>query len=1049
MATRAKYEITAEDKTRAGIDSAKKNFKELSESALNLKGVFAGALGAISAGAIASSFKSVLDGADSMGKLSQATGVAVEQLSGLNYAAKLSDVDTNTLGNSLKKLAKNAVDTANGTGEAKDAFAALGISVKDSSGKMRGTGELFGQLSDKFAGLEDGTEKTALAMQVFGKSGAQLIPLLNEGSAGLARASKEAELFGLIISEELSDNAQALNDNLTRLSSAVQGSMIQAFSATVPVVGELSEMMVEFVKDTEAVKSAGEAANTGLKLLVNGGIIVKSVFQQLGTLIGGVAAAFVQFFHGVANFDLDEIKASGETLKNVYADVTDNASRDIERMAKVWNAAGVAAKEAGDDAKAGGNATKTVLNDVSKAGKNAQKELEALAKKRREGAKTINEQIKALRDEQVALALGEREREIYVALLKAEETARNAGIVMTDKQREAIIRETGAIYDQREAIDARKKAEEKAAKEREALAKENAEAMRRPFEHAAEGIQDAFTDAFAEIYNGNVDSFSDLAKQIKSVFVRLAAEITTLMVFNPKASFGSLLGGVGLFGSGTAAASTGAQLAGSGDSGMNLLSIGSAAKDFILGPAGPLVGIGALGGYGISRLTGGDPLGSSLGGAAGAYAGVLAGSGVLGGATGALVGIMGQLGNFVIPGLGLVLGALAGGSLFGSKQPSNESAFGKINLGTGQQLQAPAERNSNEQTREARDQLVEAILLLREGVVSATGGTLRGNIDLDVGQRDGVYVGGLGLNRAYSDPEAALGAVFRGMLNNLQGVDAELREVFARIDTSDLEKAVADLGAAASIINREYIAAEPLSAAQQAIKSIRDNFDPIVQKARELGLAVAPIRAEQNRQLVQLRRDFNAEIRDQILAITDPLQAALNAFDDVAAERLANARELGASIVTVERLNALERAKIVEQYGQVANDSLSQLISSLGRTGLTPAATVMSLGSEFSDLFEAANRPGANLDDIAVQAINLAPQLVNAGQQAYASGPQFQQLLATVTELLTQLQARQNGSTTTIKIVTVDGRTITENTIEEILTRSANGEIVVNSRGVA
>lgn len=981
VGNRASYEITAEDKTRAGIDSAKKNFKELGDSALNLKGVFGAALGAISAGAIGSAFKNVLDGADSMGKLAQQTGIAVEQLSGLNYAAKMSDVETEALGSSLKKLAKNAFDTANGTGEAKDAFAALGISVKDSAGKVRGGGDLLNELADKFAGLEDGTEKTALAMQIFGKSGAQMIPLLNEGSKGIAEMTAEAEQFGLIITRDVSESAEALNDNLTRLGSAIEGAMIQAFKDTIPALRDLSDEVIEFVKRTELVKTAGEAANIGLKSLINGGLIVKSVFQQLGTLIGGVAAAFVQFFQGVATFDMGEITAAGETMKSVYADVVDNASRDIERMAKVWDAAGSAAKKASNDTAAAGNNTTTTLNRTGKAAKDAEKSIKEYEKSLVSLIDELDPTAKATRDymEQVALL----DRAWVDGRISGEEYDRLMLLLATD---------TKAVE---EAAKDAAKAQEEAAKKREELAKEEAERMQRPFDEAAEGIQDAFTDAFANIYSGNVDSFSDLAKQIKSVFVRLAAEITTLMVFSPQASFSSALAGTGLLGSGTAAAGT----ASSNGIGFNPLSAFSS----FLGPAGSLLGIGAGGGALIGQLTGGNTIGSSVGGAAGAYAGTLLGSGALGGITAGAVGALGSIGNFVFPGLGLVLGALGGG-LFGGGGPSNQSAWGAINLSSGSTSSFGNMTGSkfSQQTVDARDNFFAAIQGFSQALQEITGGKLTGSVSADIGLRDGTQVSGLGAG-VYGTPEKALQSIFDAMLDNLSGVSSQFKSVFNKLDLTDLESAVSDLSAAAYIINKDFVVAEPLNAAAQAIQNIKDNFTPLIDTAKRLGIATASLTSEQNKQIAALTTDFNADIDSMILSITDPLAYAMQEFEKVAQERLDNAAALGADLVDVERLNAIERANIVEQYSNQMGASLSQIgdfITSLTYSDLSPLSAQDQLDAAKSEFDSIKSLASAGDIDAIASAVNASQNYLRELQEFTGGGAEYAAAFKDVNEFL-------------------------------------------------
>jgi hypothetical protein len=166
---------------------------------------------------IVESAKRSLDAAEGFNKLSQSTGTTVEEISGFTYAAKLADVSQEALGMGLKNLSRGMMDAAAGTGDAKDAFDAMGLSVTDASGGLKTTGDMLIEVSEKFAGYEDSAGKTALAMKIFGRSGADLIPLLNQGKAGLAEAAKEGRAFGVVIGKEAAEAAERFNDNLKRL----------------------------------------------------------------------------------------------------------------------------------------------------------------------------------------------------------------------------------------------------------------------------------------------------------------------------------------------------------------------------------------------------------------------------------------------------------------------------------------------------------------------------------------------------------------------------------------------------------------------------------------------------------------------------------------------------------------------------------------------------------------------------------------------------------------------------------------------------------------
>jgi hypothetical protein len=167
--------------------------------------------------------KSVTNTADELAKLSARTGVAVEDLSRLQFAAGLSGVSNQALTASIERLSRGMADAANGTGEAGKAFEAMGLSVKNQDGTLKSQNQMLSEIAEKMSQFGDGTEKTALMMQIFGRSGAQLIPMMNNGAKGLKDMADESDRLGNTISTETAKAAEQFNDNLTRMSTALGG----------------------------------------------------------------------------------------------------------------------------------------------------------------------------------------------------------------------------------------------------------------------------------------------------------------------------------------------------------------------------------------------------------------------------------------------------------------------------------------------------------------------------------------------------------------------------------------------------------------------------------------------------------------------------------------------------------------------------------------------------------------------------------------------------------------------------------------------------------
>lgn len=212
--------------------------------------VAAAAVGVAIAGALAVGVKHALDSADDMSKIAAKIGIPIEELSKLKYVADLSGVSLQALQTSVGKLSKNMSDAADGTGDGKKAFDRLGISVSGADRKLKSASQVMAEVSDKFAAMPNGAQKTALAMQLMGRAGADMIPLLNGGSAALNEMMAEAKSLGLEISQKTGTAAEQFNDNLSRMGYAVTGLTLGLTAALAPALAVISDAMVEFVKWT-------------------------------------------------------------------------------------------------------------------------------------------------------------------------------------------------------------------------------------------------------------------------------------------------------------------------------------------------------------------------------------------------------------------------------------------------------------------------------------------------------------------------------------------------------------------------------------------------------------------------------------------------------------------------------------------------------------------------------------------------------------------------------------------------------------------------------
>ena len=148
-------------------------------------------------------------------------GISTDELQKWQYAAKMSDVNAQEFAIGLKMLSRNMEDASAGAGDTARYFSAMGISVKTTQGHLRPLNDVMGDIMDKFASWEDGPRKIAIAMQLFGRSGETLIPLLNKGKTGFNEFAEEARKLGIIVGKDLVEAGSKMEDQFKRIEARV------------------------------------------------------------------------------------------------------------------------------------------------------------------------------------------------------------------------------------------------------------------------------------------------------------------------------------------------------------------------------------------------------------------------------------------------------------------------------------------------------------------------------------------------------------------------------------------------------------------------------------------------------------------------------------------------------------------------------------------------------------------------------------------------------------------------------------------------------------
>lgn len=267
---------------------AEKRLQQLNKEAKQLGAVMGAAIAGGAAIATAA-IKSSIDSMDELSKAALRANMPTEEFSQLAYAGDLADVSVQDLTSSMGRLAKAQADALKDSSAQGRIFDALGISVKNADGQLRSTTDVFADFADRFQEMKGSPEIVAAGMNIFGRSFQNLIPLMANGSQGLKDAADEADRLGITLSTKAGIEAEAFNDNLTRLQSAVTG-LWRAVAAD--LLPDLVELTNRFVGATQEGDKLSETASKIAGTIRFMGTMFEFVYKPImavGDLIEGLS----------------------------------------------------------------------------------------------------------------------------------------------------------------------------------------------------------------------------------------------------------------------------------------------------------------------------------------------------------------------------------------------------------------------------------------------------------------------------------------------------------------------------------------------------------------------------------------------------------------------------------------------------------------------------------------------------------------------------------------------------------------------------------------
>ena len=237
---------------------------------------------------------------DRLDKLSQRTGVSVEALSQLGFAAEQSGSSLGAVETGIRSMQRSITDLGRGLSTQRFAFEQLGLSFKDI--EQLNPEQQFTLIADRISQIEDPTKRVALSMQIFGRAGQELQPLLAQGASGIAALRAEAERLGITIDTETAKSAAEFGDAINRLRQQMKALAVNIGGALAPALtraagffSAFGPAVIDFAKSnrqlilTIAAVGAGLVALGGTLVVVGTTIgLVGFAITGLGTIIGAL-----------------------------------------------------------------------------------------------------------------------------------------------------------------------------------------------------------------------------------------------------------------------------------------------------------------------------------------------------------------------------------------------------------------------------------------------------------------------------------------------------------------------------------------------------------------------------------------------------------------------------------------------------------------------------------------------------------------------------------------------------------------------------------------
>ena len=274
--------------------------------------------------------KATTEYGDTVDKESQKLGISTDLYQELDYAMRSNGAEIGDISKGIKNMTKDLAGFANGSQNAADKYSKIGVSLKNVDGSMKSEQELLLDTIQALANMTDETQRDAAAQEIFGKSAAELKPLLNEGADGIRDLMNEAQAYGMVMGEDTVKASAIFDDSMTRLNGTITGFKNRMMGDLLPSLTKITDAFSLLIIGADG---ADEMLEQGINDLVsNISEMIPKLLDMLKSILNAVLPQLISLILDLAPMLLDTISSIIDTLLNTLINNQDKFQNAITTL---------------------------------------------------------------------------------------------------------------------------------------------------------------------------------------------------------------------------------------------------------------------------------------------------------------------------------------------------------------------------------------------------------------------------------------------------------------------------------------------------------------------------------------------------------------------------------------------------------------------------------------------------------------------------------------------------------------------------------------------